>query len=251
MIGAQLKSGHRDKVLGHLWSLLDPLLSLGVYYLVFGIGFRQAGDRPSEFVLYLFAGIVVWRFFGETVAQASGALRSHRSLILSADFPKAIIPIAICGARLYDLLWALFVVIGVVVLSGSSLTLALLWLPLIILVQVTLTLGLSFIVAYLGLFFADTANLVSAFLRLWVLACPIFYFGRSEHGRIGIIPDEIIDYYMLNPLAGLLGAYRSVLVWGETPNMGELLYVVIFAAALLGAGFKLFNHGEGRFAKFV
>ncbi len=251
MIGAQLKSGHRDKVLGHLWSLLDPLLTLAVYYLVFGIGFRQAGERPIEFVLYLFAGIVVWRFFGETVGQASGALRSHRSLILSADFPKAVIPIAICGARLYDLLWALVIVIGVVAIAGTPPTLALLWLPAIILVQAALTLGLSFIVAYLGLFFADTANLVAAFLRLWVLACPIFYFGRTEHGRVGIIPDELIDYYMLNPLAGLLGAYRSVMIWGEAPNAGEFAYVVVFAVILLCAGFALFNRGEGRFAKFV
>ncbi|MFK7894883.1 MAG: ABC transporter permease [Myxococcota bacterium] len=251
MISAQLKSGHRDKILGHFWSLLDPLLTLAVYYLVFGIGFRQAGERPIEFVLYLFAGIVAWRFFGETVGQASGALRSHRSLILSADFPKAVIPISICGARLYDLLWALVVVIAVAAFAGSPPTLALLWLPLLILIQAALTLGLSFIVAYSGLFFADTANIVTAFLRLWVLACPIFYFAKTEHGRTGIIPDSLIDYYMLNPIAGLLGAYRSVLIWGKSPDAGELGYVIAFAAVLLLAGFALFNRGEGRFAKFV
>ncbi len=55
---SQLKAGNRDKLLGYLWSLFDPLLTLAVYYLVLGIGFRQAGDAPSEFVFYLFTGIV-------------------------------------------------------------------------------------------------------------------------------------------------------------------------------------------------
>ena len=78
LAGAQLKAGHRDKLLGHLWSLLDPLLTLAVYYLIFGIGFRQAGDAPGEFVLYLFTGIVAWRFFGDSVGQSTASLRSHR-----------------------------------------------------------------------------------------------------------------------------------------------------------------------------
>ena len=247
----QLKAGNRDKLFGYLWSLLDPLLMLAVYYLVFGIGFRQAGDAPFEFVLYLFMGIVAWRFFGDSVAQATGCLRSHRALILASDFPKAVIPISICSARAYDLLWAMFVVGGIAWWAGTPPTNALLWLPVIFAIQVTLTLGIALLVAHLGLFFADTANIISAFLRLWVLASPIFYFARSEHGRVGIIPAELIDYYMLNPIAGLLGAYRSVLIWSEPPDFGELIYVAAIAAVTLIAGFVLFARGEGSYAKYV
>jgi len=247
----QLKAGHRDKLFGYLWSLLDPLLMLAVYYLVFGIGFRQAGDDPFEFVLYLFAGIVVWRFFGDATAQAAGCLRSHRALILASDFPKAVIPISICLARAYDLIWALFVVIGVAWWSGISPGVSLFWLPGIFAVQFALTLGIAILVAHLGLFFADTANIVSAFLRLWVLASPIFYFARSEHGRTGIIPPELIDYYMLNPIAGLLGAYRSVLIWSEPPSGADMAYVAGFAAVALVLGFVLFTRGERAYAKYV
>lgn len=247
----QLKSSHRDKLLGNLWGLLDPALTLGVYYLVFGIGFRQAGAAPGEFVLYLFVGIIAWRFFGDSVTQATSCLRSHRGLIVAADFPKAVIPIAICLARLYDLLWALAVVIGVALLSGVPLSFQLAWLPLIIVIQLALTLGLAFLVAYLGLFFADTVNLVNAFLRLWILVSPVFYFARSEHGRTGIIPPELIDYYMMNPIAGLFGAYRSVLIWAEAPRADDLGSVAIIATLLLVSGFIVFSRGEGRFAKYV
>lgn len=251
LVGAQLKAGHRDKVLGHFWSLLDPLVTLAVYYLIFGIGFRQAGDRPSEFVLYLFLGIIVWRFFGESVSQATGSLRSHRGLIVAADFPKSVIPISICLARLYDLLWALLVVFMVAWFSGISFSAALLWMPCIIAVELVLTLGVCLFVAYLGLFFADSTNIVSAILRLWVLASPIFYFAHSEHGRTGIIPADLIGYYMLNPIAGLLDAYRAVLIWGEPPAFGEFGYVAVVASISLVVGFVLFTRGEGRFAKYV
>ncbi|HEB88565.1 MAG TPA: hypothetical protein ENI85_03255 [Deltaproteobacteria bacterium] len=251
LMTAQLKSGHRDKLLGHLWSLLDPLLMLTVYYLIFGIGFRQAADGPGEFVLYLFVGIIVWRFLGDSVSQATGCLRSQRGLIVAADFPKAVIPISICGARAYDLLWSLVVVAMVGWVCDIPMTPSIAWLPLILLLHVMLTLGACLIVAYLGLFFADTANIISAFLRLWVLVSPIFYFARTEHGRRGIIPAEYLDYYMLNPIAGLLDAYRAALIWGQPPRTGELLYVAGFAAALLALGFVIFSRGEGYFAKYV
>ncbi|MEZ4278317.1 MAG: ABC transporter permease [Myxococcota bacterium] len=248
---SQLAAGHRDKLLGHLWSLLDPLASLAVYYLVFGIGFRQAGSSPRTFVLHLFLGIVVWRFVSESIGQATGCLRSQRGLVLAADFPKAVIPISICLARLYDLLWGLVVVAVAAGLLGLRFSGELLWLPALLSLAFAMTLGISFLVARLGLFFGDTANVVGAGLRLWVLLSPIFYFARSEHGHTGIIPPGLLDYYMLNPIAGLLGAFRSALIWHEAPRADDLGTVALFAAAALIAGFVIFARGEGRYAKYV
>ena len=63
LVLSNLRAGHRDKLLGNFWNLLDPLLFMGVYFLVFGIGFRQAQGSPREFVIYLAIGVIVWRFF--------------------------------------------------------------------------------------------------------------------------------------------------------------------------------------------
>ena len=248
---AQLVSGHRDKLLGNVWNLLDPLLTLAVYYLVFGLGFRQAAGAPREFVLHLFVGIVVWRFFGESVAQAAGCLRSQRSLILAADFPRAVIPIAVCLARFYDLVWSLAVVAGAAWLFGTGFAPTLAWLGPVLVLLFAFTLGLCFLVASAGLFFADTTNLVNAFLRLWVLVSPIFYFARSAHGREGIVPPGLLDYYMLNPIAGLLEAFRDALIWQATPRAGDLGYVAGVSLGLLVLGFVVFARGEGRYAKLV
>lgn len=248
---SQLAAGHRDKVLGNVWSLLDPLATLAVYYLVFGIGFRQAAGAPREFVLYLFVGIVVWRFVADSIGQATGCLRSQRGLILAADFPKAVIPISICLARLYDLLWSLAVAAVAAGLLGVRFGVALLWLPLALALAFALTLGLSFGVARAGLFFGDTANVVGAGLRLWVLASPIFYFARDEHGGRSIIPPGLRDYYMLNPIAGLLESFRAPLIWQASPRPDDLAWVAACAGGALVAGFWYFSRAEGRYAKFV
>ena len=248
---SQLAAGHRDKLLGNVWSLLDPLASLAVYYLVFGIGFRQAGSSPKAFVLHLFLGIVVWRFVSESIGQATTALRSQRGLVLAADFPKAVIPIAICCARLYDLLWALVVVGMAAGLMGTRLSLQVLWLPALLALAFAFTLGVCFLVARVGLFFADTVNVVGAGLRLWVLLSPIFYFARSEHGHEGIVPPGLLDYYLLNPIAGLLGAFRDVLIWRSAPRVDDLGTVFAWALASLVVGFFFFARAEGRYAKYV
>lgn len=248
---SQLAAGHRDKLLGNVWSLLDPLASLAVYYLVFGIGFRQAAGSPRTFVLHLFIGLVVWRFFAESINQATTCLRSQRGLILAAAFPKAVIPIAICCARLYDLLWALVVVAGAALVLGQRLTLELLWLPALLAATFALTLGLCLVVARLGLLFADTVNVVGAGLRLWVLLSPIFYYARSEHGQQGIVPPGLLDYYLLNPIAGLLGAYRDALIWGTAPRADDLAWVAGCSLAALALGFVVFARGEGQYAKLV
>ncbi|MEZ4334522.1 MAG: ABC transporter permease [Myxococcota bacterium] len=248
---SQLAAGHRDKLLGHVWSLLDPLASLAVYYLVFGIGFRQAAGSPRTFVLHLFIGLVVWRFFAESINQATTCLRSQRGLILAAAFPKAVIPIAICSARLYDLLWALVVVIAAALVLGQPVGASALWLPGLLVLTLGLTLGISFVVARLGLLYADTVNVVGAGLRLWVLLSPIFYFARDEHGRPGIVPPGLLDYYMLNPIAGLLGAYRDALIWSEAPRAGDLFWVGGCAVVALTSGFVFFARGEGHYAKLV
>lgn len=248
---SQLAAGHRDKLLGHVWSLLDPLASLAVYYLVFGIGFRQAAGSPRTFVLHLFLGLVVWRFFAESINQATTCLRGQRGLILAAAFPKAVIPIAICSARLYDLLWALVVGMGAALALGQRIGTSVLWLPALLVATFGLTLGLCFVVARLGLLYADTVNVVGAGLRLWVLLSPIFYFAREEHGRPGIVPPGLLDYYMLNPIAGLLGAYRDALIWGESPRGDDLVWVGCCAVLALTTGFVFFARGEGRYAKLV
>ena len=252
LITSNLRAGHRDKWLGNLWNLLDPLLFLGVYYLVFGIGLRQAKGDPAGFLIYLSVGILSFRFFEGCVAQAAVCIRSNSGLLHSVYFPKTILPVALCFSRLYDFLWGLLVLVAIMgVTMETPFTLQLLWLPLILLLQFLLCLGSALIVAYLGAVFADTQNLVTIGMRMLFFLSPIFYFARSRDGHVGIVPEQYQGIYYLNPLARLLDAYRDSLLWGTAPTLETLGYLGGLILVTLISGFWLFSRAEGRFAKYL
>jgi teichoic acid transport system permease protein len=249
LVSSQLKAGHRDKVLGHLWNLLDPMLFVGVYFVVFGLLFKQrAPGRTSEFILYLSVGVLAWRFHGTAISQAANCVRGNRGLIHEISFPKAVFPVAICLSRLYDFLWGLVVVAVLVLLLGNGLTLCWLWLPVILLLQLLFTLGIAFIVAHLGAFFADTVNIVDVGMRLWFYMSPVFYQVR---GPRAIVPENYLRLYMLNPVACFFEAYRDALLRAQMPGGGVLLYVGVISVLAALIGFALFARGEGSFAKYV
>ena len=250
LVTTQLKSGHRDKVFGHLWSLLDPILFMLVYYFVFGVLFGQTErGRAGDFMLYIFVGVLAWRFFDAAVAQSTSCVRANRGLIHEISFPKSVFPVSICLSRLYDFLWGLVVVVAALWITGNAPSLYALWTLPLIAVQLLFTIGLAFVVAFLGAFFVDTVNIVSVGLRLWFFMTPIFYYVRGDNA---VIKDEtLLTYYMLNPLACFCECYRDVLIAATSPEPRYFLYGIAVSLVTAVCGFALFSAGEGKFAKYV
>jgi ABC-type polysaccharide/polyol phosphate export permease len=258
LVGSDLKSGHRDKVLGHLWNLLDPILFVGVYFLVFGVLFGQtARGQGSAFLTYLVVGVLAWRFTDGAVMQATHCIRGRRGLIHEISFPKAVFPVSICLSRLYDFMWGQLVLLLVLFITGTSLSLHILWWPLVVVLQLLFTMGLAMIVANLGAFFADTQNVVSVGMRLWFYASPLFY-GVSDvvdkdGTRVikGMIPEWVQPFFMLNPMACFFEAYRNCLLYARAPDAGHFLYITIGTVLTALLGFVVFTRGEGKFAKYI
>lgn len=253
LVSTNLKSGDRDKFLGRIWGLLDPLLFMLVYLVVFGYFFNQARRGPggiSEFIIYLLCGVLSWRFFDGAVSAATTVISTNRGLIHEINFPKSVLPISICLSRLADFLYGVVILIGVVLFTHyDRLTIHVLWVPLIILLQLIFTLGLSFIVAAIGTFFADTANIVSVMLRFWFYASPIFYHVKKTDR--GIVPADWEPIYMLNPVACFFEAYRNCFLRGLMPDLHQLLYVSVVSLVMVTIGFAVFTRLEGQFAKYV
>jgi lipopolysaccharide transport system permease protein len=253
LVRSNLKADHRDKLLGRLWSLLDPLLFMLVYLVVFGFLFGQARRGTAgmvEFIVYLLCGVLSWRFFDGAVVQATRCIRGNRGLIHEIKFPKSVFPLSICLSRLSDFLWGLIVLLGIVLIARFEyVNLNILWLPVIVLLQLVFTLGLALFVAVLGAFFADTTNIVAVMMRLWFYASPMFYRVAKSDG--GLIPDRYVPYYMLNPIACLFELYRDCLMNGRPPDTGHLLYLTGLAVILVVGGFSVFTRAEGRFAKYI
>jgi len=264
---SNLKAGHRDKVLGHLWNVLDPLMFMLVYYFVFGVLFKQAGrGRTAEFMLYILVGVLTWSFIQGTINQSANCVRGNRGLIHEINFPKSVFPVSVMFARLYDFAWGLVVLVVFLLVGGIWPTLHYLWVPLLVLVAAMLAMGVAFIVSYLGAFFADTTNVVGVALRLLFYCSPIFYFVRDEKrmelNEQGVM-EEVVKYgalfhdptywkiYMMNPIACLFECFRDAMLWGRAPEAGLLLYAAAVSVVVCVVGFAVFTRGEGKFAKYI
>ncbi len=260
LTSASLKAGHRDKVLGHLWNLLDPLMFMLVYFFVFGILFGLSGGgrgRSIQFMLYILIGILTFRFISGVINQAANCIRGNRGLIHEINFPKAIFPVSVTLTRMYDFLWGTIVIFAFLALGGIWPTFHFLWLPLLVGIMLLFTLGAALIVAHLGVFFADTTNVINVVLRLLFYCSPIFYYVRPKSEipadtAIFLVNHQTVHtLYMLNPIACFFELFRDALLWGDMPDPRMLLYTTLVSLGTFIVGFAIFSRSESKFAKYI
>jgi len=255
---SNLRAGHRDKVLGHLWNLLDPLMFMLVYFFVFGVLFRlvRGTGRSVEFMLYILTGLLVFRFVSGTITQAATCIRTNRGLIHEISFPKSVLPVSVTLSRLYDFVWGLGALLAFLLFSGTWPTIHYLWVPLLISLLVLFSAGVGFLIGYIGAFFADTPNAVAVAMRLLFYCSPIFYYVRPHPGG----GDSLVFFekhelaqriYMLNPLACFYESFRDAMLWGRMPEPGMMAYLGAVSLVCCFVGFAVFTRGEGKFAKYV
>lgn len=253
---SELKSDHRDKVLGNLWHLIDPLAFMLVYYTVWAI---VLGRRGPDFMAYLFVGIICYQFFQGSVVRSAQILRSHIGLIRGVYFPKAALPTAAVLSQLYGFLCGLLV-LGILMVfflvkqsrldpqqlaavpHPLSVGINLAWLPVVAAVEFAFCLGASYLFAVIGVWFRDTPNIMAFVLRLLFYLSPIFYYPED-------LPERFRLFYLLNPFSHFFAFMRGALIYNTPPVLSSMLYLIGFSLALLAIGFVAFARGEGTVVK--
>lgn len=254
----ELKSGHRDKVLGNLWQLIDPLALMMVYFVVWSL---VLGTRPPDFMAYLLSGIITFRMFQGSVVGSSSVLRSQARLIREVYFPKTALPAAITLARLYDFMWSLTALSMVLALllyrqahmaPGMAARIShplafgwnVLWLPVGVAVLFVFSLGCSYFMAVAGALFRDTGNILHFVFRMWLYLSPLFYY--EEHvPKIG----GFHLFYRINPFTHLFRMVRNSLIYDKPPTLDGTIYAAAVSLVALAFGFWLFSRCEGAIVK--
>jgi lipopolysaccharide transport system permease protein len=232
-----MKLRYKRSILGIGWSLLNPLAQLLVYRFVFE---RVLTVKVPNFASFLFSGVLVWNWFQMSLLFSTTTVVDNRDLVKRPGFPIAILPVVVITSLLIHFLLALPILLTVVVMSGTKITSSILLLPLIIAIQFTLTLGLSYFTATIHVSFRDTQYLLGVALQLLMFLSPIFYDASA-------IPREYQLPYHMNPLVNLMDAYRAVLTRGQIPDGHSLLSLCLGTAALLAAGYFVFTKSSRHF----
>ena len=245
MVRRELRQKYRGSALGVLWYVVNPLVLMGAYYLMFGVIFKAASE--PDYPLFLLVGLVVWIFFSQAVVGAAPSLLDHGALIRKARFPRETIPASVVTVQLVTFLALLVLLAPVTIAIRGTVDVALALLPAILACLYAFVLGCALAVSILHAYFRDVAPILSAALLPWFFVSPIFF--RPER----ITEQETARFALewVNPVAPYIGAVRDVVYGGVVPSAAELAYVVVVAALVLVAGRALFGRLQGELAVVV
>lgn len=233
---------YKQTVMGVLWVILQPLMTMVVFSLFFG---KLAGI-PSDGVpypIFAYAGLLPWVFFSLAVTTSSNSLVGNANLISKVYFPRLIIPGAAVLAALVDLVVASVVLGGLMVVYWIPVRLSLLWLPFLVLVTALLALAAGLALSALNLRYRDVRLVLPFLLQMLMFSTPIIY-------PASLVPAPWRSIVQFNPLAGLIGSFRAA-IFGQPIDGKALGWAVVFTVLLLIGAAIYFRGTERRFADHV
>jgi ABC-type polysaccharide/polyol phosphate export permease len=252
LVARELKARYRGSVLGFLWTFANPLLLLGIYTFVFTVvmpgsrGGGGGGTRLEPYALFLLCGILPWTWFQTSLLESCTVLVAGGNLIRKVLFPAEILPIVTVLTGLVNFALSLVILAGFLLYYGRPVSAGeLVWLPVIVLVQLAFTLGLSLLVSSLTVHFRDLRDLVANLTTLWFWGTPIIY-------SLSQAPERFHPLLALNPLTHLMVAYQSVLFLdGPFDDWRNLLWLGVGSLALLGLAYLVFDRLRDTLAEEV
>lgn len=233
---------HQGSFLGPAWAVLHPLATLAVYTFVFSVVLDLKFGPPGHggFALFLTAGLLPWLAFAETVQRATTVITGNANLVKKVVFPLEVLPASLVASSLVNLAIGLAILL-VAVAATIGLTPALLWLPVVALVQVAFTLGVAWGLAALGVFVRDLQVGIGLVLNVALYLSPILYPASA-------VPEAWRGVFAFNPIAFWVEAYRGAILDGAAPALLPLAAHGAVALAVMALGWAWFAKTRRAFA---
>lgn len=232
---------YRGSVLGFAWTLLNPLLFMAVYTLVFSIYLRNG---IHAYPLFLLSGMVPWLWVSSAVSAAVTSILDGRTFVGKTLLPTellVIVPVLSNGLNFLITIALLFIVSLVL---GVNVAWALIFLPVLLAIQLSMTLAFALLVATFNVFYRDFQQIVSYLLMAFVFLTPIFYLQAA-------VPANLQWMVTYSPIAALISSYQHVFYFGTPPSWRDLLFSGVFGVVLLLIAVSYFNRNRDAFVEFV
>jgi ABC-type polysaccharide/polyol phosphate export permease len=227
---SNFKLRNEGSILGVLWYLINPLLMLIVLYLVFS---KSIGSGIENYALYVLIGVIQWNFFSSSTIEGMLSIETYALMIRKVNFPKEILVIsAVCNIFLSHLIeWIIFLIFLGVIMGFSK---AIILLPLIIIVQIILSIAVALLLGVLLSYYRDIKNIWRNLLLVCWFLTPIFYLKE-------MVPKELIFINNVNPMTWIINFSRTILLEGKISNLWNIIILLILVSTLLGISFFVFK----------
>ncbi|MGH2596895.1 MAG: ABC transporter permease [Actinomycetota bacterium] len=236
-----LRVRYKQAYLGAAWALIAPVTLMIVFTLVFHrVAKVDTGGAPYPLFAYL--GLLPWGFFSSSVSSGGSSLVSNNSLLNKVYCPREVFPlynIVVAGA---DMAVASLVLLILFPITGYSPKSTSYWVPLLFLVQLAFTMGVTLVASSLLVYLRDLRQVIPFFLQLGLFATPVAY-------SMSFIPSQYRTLYaIVNPLGPVIDGYRRAVLYGQGPNWHLVIPAACSAFVIMVAGFAVFKRLETHFA---
>jgi lipopolysaccharide transport system permease protein len=238
---------YRGSLLGAFWPFINPAGHLILYTFLFSVVLKvKFGNDPStsNFALYLMSGLLPWSCFSESLSRSTTVILESPNLVKRVVFPVQILPLVLVISSLCSEMVAFSILFVAAVICQHTVHPTILFLPLILLSQVMLTAGLSWILASVGVFVRDFRHIMALALSAWMYTTPIVYPASS-------LPANLKFLLWANPMAGIVTDYRRILLEGKAPDWQNFLAYTAMAALAYMVGLTFFQRTKKTFADVI
>ena len=241
LIKRDLKVRFQQTAIGVLWIVLQPIIQMLIFYLVLGILVKvPTGDIP--YPIYYLSGFVVWQLFTQIVNTSAYSLLGNINIIVKIYFPRLTLPLSTTIGALIDFLISFCLLELLLYFGGFAINLRYAYIPVLLLLTLLYSFGIGLIFGALMVVFRDTKNLLAFILQIWMFLTPILY-------PISLVPEKYQILFYINPLTGLIEAFRWVFLQTDSlPSLTYFLVSFVMAFVCLIVGAISFRAMENRIA---
>ena len=238
-----IKVRYKQTVLGAAWAIIQPLVTMVIFSIVFGRLARLPSDG-LPYPIFTYAALLPWTFFAGAVTRAGSSVVGSAGLISKVYFPRLVVPLSAVVSGVVDFAIAFVILLGMMAYYGAKPTLAVLALPLFLLLALATALGVALWLSALNVRYRDVGYVIPFLVQIWLFASPVAYSSS-------LVPERWRPLYGLNPMAGVVEGFRWALL-GTAWKPGLLIAVSVGVVLIvLLSGALYFRRMEDTFADVV
>lgn len=227
--------------IGWIWGLIHPLVLLLSWWFVFGVCLGNTGPAGVPYSLFIFAGMLPWLLFSDTVQRSASSLLDQSNLITKTVFPAEIVPVSVFLSSLVSHALALFLMIAAYAVTKNQISIFLFLLPVYAFLVGLFAVGVGWIVASLHVFLRDTAQVLSVILTFWFWFTPIMFTEAQ-------FPQPLRPFLAANPMFYAVRAYRDLLLTSNLPRVQDVAMLAMYGTAAFVTGGLFFRYMKRGFA---
>ena len=247
LIKREIESRYRGSVLGIVWSMITPLLMLGIYTFVFGTVFRSrwgaadAQTPPAQFAVILFSGLIIYQIFAETLIRAPSLMIANSNYVKKVVFPlEVLVPVSI-GNALFHAAVSMLILVPFLFLFMGGIPWTAIFLPFVLIPLILVSAGFGWFLASLGTYARDIGQFIGTIVTALMFLAPIFFPSSA-------LPDWVQPWLVLNPVTIPVEQAREVLIFGRLPDMDALITYSLISVIIAASGYLWFQHTRKGFA---